>query len=127
MLQILYGEVPLEDLLQLGRQMKTQHFNAIMALLLCRVIRDNKMLQHFDLSSTHLPAWVISHIAKRLKKSGSLLSLHLTDNPGLHKEGIKDEIHAMLKCKPTEKKNYINIREMEQKAFRKPSVLRLQT
>ena len=121
------GEIEIAHLLQLGKTMKNQHFNAIMAHLLCKVIRENKRLQHLDLQNTNLPAWVIAHIAKRLKKSRSLLALHLTDNQGLQRPGLKDEVHAMLRCKPSEEKNHINVAEVEQTAFRQPSLRRLQT
>ena len=100
MLAIQAGEVEMAHLLLLGKTMRTQHFNAIMGLLLCKVIRENKRLQHLDLQDTNLPAWVICHIAKRLKKSRSLLALHLTDNQGLARPGLKEEVAAMLRCKP---------------------------
>ena len=127
MLQIQSGEIEMAYLMQIGMQMKLQHFNGIMAYLLTKVIRDNKMLQHFDLSTTNLPTWVIRHVVRRLKKSPSLCSLHLTDNPGLEKEGLEAELHTMLRCKPKETKNRINLSQLEIAAYKQPPTMRLRT
>ena len=98
-----------------------------MGYLLCELIKANKKLQHVDLQNTNLPAWVIANLALKLRRSRSLLSLHLSDNVGLGARGLKDKVFNTLHCKAKETKNHVSLGEVEHKAFREPSIRRLQT
>lgn len=66
-------------------------------------------MQHIDLTSTNLPSQVIIHLCNRLRKSRSILSMHLTDNPGLSNQDLEQTISAILKCKPKEPHQKINV------------------
>ena len=74
--------------------------NQLVTLLLCDVLKQNKRLQHLDLTSTNLPSHTIIHLCNRLRKSRSICSVHFTDNPGLEETTLESTIHQMLKCKP---------------------------
>lgn len=53
---------------------------------LTTAIKRNKNLLHLDLTCTGLTPLVIMEIGLSLKRAGSLLSLHLSENPGLTPE-----------------------------------------
>mmetsp|Transcript_19701 Transcript_19701/g.26652 ORF Transcript_19701/g.26652 Transcript_19701/m.26652 type:complete len:138 (+) Transcript_19701:443-856(+) len=78
---------------------KSGELNQLVTLLLTKVLKENKRLQHLDLTSTNLPSQVIIHLCNRLRKSRSICSVHLTDNPGLDETTLEDTIFNMLKCK----------------------------
>ena len=68
---------------------------------LSKAIKRNKHLLHFDLTSTGLPALVIKEIGLSMKRAGSLLAIHLTDNPGLTPENL-ELVPKTIKCRPVE-------------------------
>ena len=76
--------------------------NGIVAYLVCSIVRENRQLQHLDLQNTNLPGWAIKSLAGRLRKSRSLLSLHLSDNPGIRSATLRDYIFDVLRCKDIE-------------------------
>ena len=127
MLAIQSGEVEMETLMVIGKALSNQHVNGIVGYLLCQLIKANKKLQHVDLQNTNLPAWVIANLAQKLRKSRSLLSLHLSDNVGLGARGLKDKVFKTLRCKELESKNHVHLGDVEHKAFREPSFRRLKT
>ena len=55
-------------------------------MLLGSAIKHNKELLHLDLTSTELTSLVVREIGQHLRRSPSLLSIHLSDNPGLTEE-----------------------------------------
>ena len=57
--------------------------------MLGHTIKHNKELLHLDLSCTGLPSLVIKELGACLKRSPSLLAIHLSDNPGLTKENLE--------------------------------------
>lgn len=68
---------------------KSGQLNQIVTLLLTKVLKSNKRLQHLDLTSTNLPSQVIIHLCNRLRKSRSICSVHFTDNPGLEANSLE--------------------------------------
>ena len=47
------------------------------------IIKKNQNLIHFDLSGTGLTTYVIYEIACAMRKSRSIVGLHLSENPGV--------------------------------------------
>ena len=54
--------------------------------LLGKQIKFNPNLAHLDLSSTGLTKYIIHGLGKTLRRSRSLLAIHLSENPGLTNE-----------------------------------------
>ena len=90
MLAIQSGNIAPPNLDLIGKALTNQHMNGIAGYLLCQLIRENRKLQHLNLQNTNLSSWVIANLAKRLRKSRSLLSLHLSDNAGARSKRIKE-------------------------------------
>jgi hypothetical protein len=57
----------------------------------------SQVLQHVDLSDTGLTEGILLRLSKTIKVSISLLSIHLSGNPGL-KDGITRKIQGKLKA-----------------------------
>ena len=62
-------------------------------------MKENRKLQHLDLTCTNLSSQVIIHLCNRLRKSRSICAVHFTDNPGLQSETLEETVQALLKCK----------------------------
>ena len=56
--------------------------------MLGRLIKFNPKFIHFDLTSTGLNKFLIFELGKMLKRSRSLLAIHLSENPGLSEENV---------------------------------------
>ena len=56
---------------------------------------------HLDLSCTGLSPLIVKEIGDALRRARSLLSIHLSDNPGLTKENL-DYFPERLKLRPNE-------------------------
>lgn len=74
--------------------------NQLVTLLLTKVLKENRRLQHLDLTSTNLPSQVIIHLCNRLRKSRSICSVHFTDNPGLEEVTLEQTIQKLMRGKP---------------------------
>ena len=64
-------------------------------------LKRNKELVHIDLSSTGLTGVMLKNIGTCLRRSMSLCSIHLSDNPGLSEE-ICDYLVQRIRCRPRE-------------------------
>ena len=53
------------------------------AKTLGRLIKHSKAIQHIDLTGTGLGTYIIKEIGNSLRKSGALMCIHLSGNPGL--------------------------------------------
>ena len=66
------------------------------------LIKKNKNLQHLNLTKVGLSEYMVCELSETLKKSKSLISLHLCGNGG--RKGISDETKSYLRerirCKP---------------------------
>jgi hypothetical protein len=51
-----------------------------------RLIKFNKKFLHLDLTGCGLTDFMIKKLGKQLKRSRSLVALHLSSNPGIAKE-----------------------------------------
>jgi hypothetical protein len=69
--------------------------------LIGKQIKFNPNLTHLDLSSTGLTSQIIHGLGKTLRRSRSLLSVHLSENPGLTAEN-KRYITKRIKARPNE-------------------------
>ena len=78
----------------------SSELNQLVTTLLTKILKENKRLQHLDLTSTNLPSQVIIHLCNRLRKSRSICSVHFTDNPGLEEATLERTIIEMMRCKP---------------------------
>ena len=63
-----------------------------------RFIKYNKNLIHFDLSHTGLNEQAIRTIGTSLRRGRSIVSLHLSGNPGVN-QSLKDFLFQRLRCK----------------------------
>jgi hypothetical protein len=55
-------------------------------MLLGRLIKFNKKFLHLDLTGCGMTSFMISHLGKQLKRSRSLVAIHLSSNPGVVEE-----------------------------------------
>jgi hypothetical protein len=62
-------------------------------------IKYNFKLLHFDLSNTGLSKAMLEQFGPALRKSRSLLSLHLSGNPGIDLE-LKQWLSTRVHCRP---------------------------
>lgn len=70
----------------------------MVARCLTRFIKYNPNLLHLDLQGTGLTCYIIKEIARALRKSRSIIGIHLGENPGLTEE-IKEYIFGRVHCK----------------------------
>ena len=71
---------------------------------LCAFIKYNPHLHHLDLQGTGLTEFVLRQIARALRKSRSLVGIHLSENPGLTQE-VKEYIFQRVHCKDSDFKH----------------------
>jgi hypothetical protein len=64
---------------------------------ICKFIKYNPKLIHFDISKTGLSKDQLREIGPALRRAKSLLALHASGNPGVSKE-ITDELFARVHC-----------------------------
>jgi hypothetical protein len=74
-----------------------------------RFIKYNRNLLHLDLTQTGLNQLCIRIIGISLRRARSLLSLHLSENPGITQD-LKTLLFERIHCKilPTLNKSYID-------------------
>ena len=77
---------------------------------LCRFIKYNPNLLHFDLAHTGLNEQMIWHFGNALKRAKSMVALHLSGNPGIT-DKLKDYLFKRVKCKQREE--VVCIQEVE--------------
>lgn len=68
---------------------------------LFRIIRYNKRLVHLDLTCTNISEAMFMQIIPGVKKTRSLMSIHLSGNPGVTNK-VKQEALKILKAKTVE-------------------------
>jgi hypothetical protein len=71
--------------------------NAYLMAKMSRFIKYNKNLLHLDLSQTGLDELTLRTIGVSLRRARSLLSLHLSGNPGIN-ESLKSFLFTRLHC-----------------------------
>ena len=65
-----------------------------------KFMKHNKNLLHLDLSNTGLNEQMVRTIATALKRSRSIVSLHLTGNPGVTPEAKEFLFERVRCCRP---------------------------
>jgi hypothetical protein len=65
-----------------------------------KFMKYNKNLLHLDLSNTGLNEQMVRTIATALKRSRSIVSLHLTGNPGVTAEAKEFLFERVRCCRP---------------------------
>lgn len=73
------------------------HFEVVVAECLSNLIKYSPHLHHLDLVACGLTKYIFKEIAKALRKSRSLVGIHLSENPGLTDETktfLFDRVHA---------------------------------
>jgi hypothetical protein len=68
----------------------------------------NKNLLHLDISSTGLSEAMLWFIGAALRRAKSLISLHLSGNPGVT-PALKEYLHKRVRCKELETVNHIRL------------------
>ena len=68
---------------------------------LSRIIKFNTKLVHCDLTCTGLTTHVVYELGRAIRRSVSLLAIHLSGNPGLTDEN-KVYLHNRIKARPHE-------------------------
>lgn len=64
-------------------------------------VKYNQALQHFNLSNTGISEEVIKSVGISLDKSRGLVSIHLSNNPGIT-ERVKEFLYKRIKCRPVD-------------------------
>ena len=77
---------------------------SLIANHLIKFIKYNKNLLHLDLTQTGLNEKILWSFGTGLRRAKSLLSIHLTGNPGVS-EGLKDYLFQRVRCKERVKEN----------------------
>jgi hypothetical protein len=70
---------------------------------MCHFIKRNRYLTHLNLTATNINAVCLLKIGKALRRSCSLQSIHLCENPGINEETItqiRDVIHGKDQDEP---------------------------
>ena len=79
---------------------KADQTEIFVADCLCNFIKHNTNLHHLDLQGCGLTTFVLCQIARALRKTRSLVGIHLSENPGIDNEGkIKRYFHKKVRCK----------------------------
>ena len=89
-------KVPISEV---KREKEKQKIEARAAHNLCRFIKHNQKLLHFDLCHTGLNKKILLDFGNALRKAKSLLCLHLSGNPGIDTD-VKKQIHERAHCMP---------------------------
>ena len=102
--------------------------NAEVAEHLCHFIKYNQNLYHLNLSNTQLDADMLRKVTDSMDKARSLVSLHLSGNPGINEENIQF-IRKHIVCKSARKAVEIRFPEQDKALKNSNSVsdIQLQT
>ena len=76
-------------------------------LNICKFIKYNPKLIHFDISKTGLSKDQIREIGPALRRAKSLLALHASGNPGVTQD-VTEELFQRVHCQPKFKVNVID-------------------
>lgn len=88
--------------------------------LLSLMFQSNQTLTHFDLSNCGLTEDIIYEILTYIKSSPTLVSIHLSNNPGITRDSV-NKFASILDCAVDEKKEYnIYFEEADQKKDYEP-------
>ena len=71
------------------------------------MIKHNLKFLHFDLTSTGLTTHIIQNLGKQLRRSRSLLSIHLSGNPGVN-DYTSQALRERIVARPNEDINRYN-------------------
>ena len=69
--------------------------------MLGKIIKHSKTLQHIDLTGTGLSSQVIHSMGTALRRSRSILVIHLSGNPGLNLTNM-EYLTQRIRCRPNE-------------------------
>ena len=86
---------------QIADHKTTEKEELKLAVYTTTAIKRNKKLMHLDLSCTGLSPLIVKEIGNAMRRARSLLSIHLSDNPGLTKANL-EYLPARLKFRPNE-------------------------
>lgn len=90
-----------------------------MISLVGKLIKHNQCLLHLDLSGTGLEAKLLLGIAEALRKAKSLLSVHLSGNPGLTDQ-VQDTFVQRIRARPNEDvERFVRIQNLVKKVTSK--------
>ena len=70
--------------------------------MLGKIIKHNRAIQLLDLTSTGLSAAQMKEIGSSMRKAKSLLSIHLSANPGVSNEFDRQWLRDRIKCRQLE-------------------------
>jgi RNA-binding protein YhbY len=89
-----------------------------------KFIKYNSKLLHLNIEGTGLTEYCLKEIAEALRKSRSLISIHLSDNLGLNESTI-DHIFQRVHCKVSDfnKLNHIEMVAFEKKMKNQDSAI----
>ena len=74
---------------------------------ICQFIKKNHRIQHINFTSCGLHSQALREIGASLRRTGSLLAIHLCSNPGVEEPGLIDFIRERARCMPPEKQNRV--------------------
>lgn len=66
-----------------------------------KLIKHSQVIQHIDLTGTGLGAYILKDIGKSMRKAKSLMCIHLSGNPGLTRQNVK-QLNDSLKLRNEE-------------------------
>lgn len=72
------------------------------------LIKRNKQLMHLNLVSTGLTEHMITELAKAMRRSKSLLSVHLCGNKGVT-DRVKDFVQTKIRAMPSTPQRTFNV------------------
>ena len=78
-----------------------EEHNEDIKFMLGKIIKHSRTLQHMNLTGTGLSAPVIHEIGTCLRRSRSVLVIHLSGNPGLTTENM-EYLSTRIRCRPNE-------------------------
>ena len=74
------------------------HHSAEISQMLGKIIKHSRTMQHIDLTGTGLSTQVIYDMGTALKRSRSVLVIHLSGNPGLSADNMQ-YLSGRIKCR----------------------------
>lgn len=94
-------EEELKDYEEEERRAQIDPNELLVADCLSAFIKYNPHLHHLDLQGCGLTNYILIEIGSALRKSKSLVGIHLSENPGLTTE-MKEQLFARVHCKSSD-------------------------
>ena len=57
-------------------------------VMIGKIIKHSRAMQHIDLSGTNLGTYIIKEIGNAMRKSRAVMCIHLSGNPGLTRQNM---------------------------------------